>query len=106
MLDPTLAATEGLDVTMLDASTVRPFDCPGVARAFGPGAVVLVEPSLAGTSAADIARALVDVPHRLLAVGVPRIEHRRYGTVADHDAAHGLDASGLRHQIERFVSAA
>ncbi len=36
---------------------------------------------------------LVDVPHRLLALGIGRLEElRRYGTPEEHLAAHGLDA--------------
>ncbi|MGG8406624.1 transketolase, partial [Streptomyces sp. 12297] len=53
LLDHVLAATEGLDVSVLYASTVRPFDDAALraAVARGTGAdVVLVEPYLAGTS--------------------------------------------------------
>jgi transketolase len=103
MLDPVLAATEGLDVTVLYTATPAPLNEAGLRAAPGTHAVVLVEPYLAGTSAAAVSRALVDVPHRLLALGVPVREHRRYGTAAEHDAAHGLDATGLRERIRAFV---
>jgi transketolase len=49
-----LAATAGLDVTVLYAATVRPFDHAGLRAAVGAArapAVVVVEPYLAGTSA-------------------------------------------------------
>jgi transketolase len=49
--------------------------------------------------------ALVDVPHRLLALGVGREELRRYGTPADHIAAHGLDAAGIRRSVSEFLAA-
>ena len=65
--------------------------------------MVLVEPYLAGTSSRWVSQALVDVPHRLLALGVTRTELRRYGTPAEHLAAHGLDVAGLRRSIDGFV---
>lgn len=103
MLDRTVAAVEGLDVTVLYAVTVRPFDAATLVETLGEPNVVLVEPYLAGTSAAAAVEALRHVPHRLLALGVPRTESRRYGTAADHDRAHGLDAPGLRRSITGFL---
>jgi transketolase len=105
MLDSVLNATAGLDVTVLYASTVRPFDGEAVRAAVAGSRadVVLVEPYLAGTSAGQVAAALVDVPHRLLALGVTNSEVRRYGTPADHDHRHGLDASSLRARIDQFL---
>ncbi|NEB79463.1 transketolase [Streptomyces sp. SID14478] len=106
LLDAVLAATEGLDVTVLYASTVRPFDSDGLRRAVGDRAeVVLVEPYLAGTSTAAANDALGDLPHRVLGLGVGRRELRRYGTPEEHVAAHGLDAATLRERISRFVDA-
>ena len=71
-LDPILRATEGLDLTVLYAATIRPFDEVGLrtaALAADQADLVLVEPGLPGTSAPQIARTLVHVPHRLLALG-------------------------------------
>ncbi len=104
MLDAVLAATEGLDVTVLYAATVRPFDAAGLRAAVGERAdVVLVEPYLAGTSNNEAHDALADLPHRVLGLGVPREEHRHYGSVAEHLAAYGLDASGLRERIAGYL---
>ncbi|WEO94081.1 transketolase C-terminal domain-containing protein [Streptomyces sp. FXJ1.172] len=107
VLDAVLAATEGLDMTVLYATTVRPFDAAGLRRATQTAGsdVVLVEPYLAGTSAAAVSEALSDAPHRVLGLGVGRRELRRYGTVEEHVAAHGLDAHGLRERIGAFVGA-
>lgn len=102
-LDAALEATAGLDVTVLYAATVRPFDADTLRATLRRPDVVLVEPYLAGTSVAAVAAALVDVPHRVLGLGVGRRELRRYGTAADHDAAHGLDAAGLRASITAFL---
>ncbi|MFD9907518.1 transketolase family protein [Streptomyces sp. NPDC059063] len=104
MLDQVLAATEGLDVTVLYATTVRPFDADALRRAVGSTAdVVVVEPYLAGTSTAAANDALADVPHRILGLGVGRRELRRYGRFDEHLRAHGLDAGSLRERISGFL---
>ncbi|GAA2757761.1 transketolase family protein [Actinopolymorpha rutila] len=110
MLDPVLAATAGLDVTVGYAATVRPLDLAAVRELAGTGApgnaadVVLVEPYLAGTSVRLVDEALADRPHRTLALGVGRTEVRRYGTPEEHDVVHGLDPAGLRRSIDGFLS--
>ena len=101
-LEETLAATADLDATVAYLSTARPFDRAGLRGALRGTDVVLVEPYLAGTSAAEVARALVDRPHRLLALGVEIPELRRYGTPAEHRAAQGLDAAGIRASLAAF----
>ncbi|MFJ1752670.1 transketolase family protein [Kitasatospora sp. NPDC088134] len=104
MLDAVLAATEMLDVTVLYAATVRPFDAAGLRAALGERAdVVLVEPYLAGTSAAEAHRALAELPHRVLGLGVPKEEHRHYGSIPEHLAAYGLDAAALHARIAEFL---
>jgi transketolase len=99
-LDETLAATRELDVTVAYLATVRPFDADGLRALVRGTDVVLVEPYLAGTSAAEVAAALADRPHRLLSLGVANAELRRYGTGREHRAAHGLDAAGIRRSLE------
>lgn len=108
VLDPVLAATEGMDVTVLYATTVRPFDAAGLRRATESAGteVVLVEPYLAGTSTTAVSEALADVPHRVLGLGVGRGELRRYGSIEEHVAAHGLDPASLRDRIGRFMAPA
>jgi transketolase len=107
MLSAVLDAVADLDVTVAYATTVRPFDASGlVSLEAGSGAVVLVEPYLAGTSAFEVASALASRPHRLLSLGVPRGELRRYGTPAEHAAFHGLDAAGIRRSVTRFLGLA
>ncbi|MGW6605789.1 transketolase [Streptomyces sp. NPDC055036] len=81
-LEPVLRATAGLDVTVLYTATVRPFDDitlrTAVLAADHPD-VVLVEPYRTGASAHLVARTLVHVPHRLLALGAGAAE----GDIAD-----------------------
>lgn len=107
MLDGVLSAVEGLDVTVLYATTVRPFDGRALRAAAGAEAagadVVLVEPYLAGTSTAAANDALADVPHRVLGLGIARRELRRYGTIEEHLAGQGLDPASLRERIAGFL---
>ncbi|MDX6360780.1 MAG: transketolase [Nocardioidaceae bacterium] len=105
VLDEVLAATTHRDVTVAYAHTVRPFDGPALRRLLVTPDVVLVEPWLAGTSARSVADALTDVPHRLLALGTRRSEVRHYGTPAEHQRAHGLDAAGIRRSLDAFLAA-
>jgi transketolase len=102
--DAVLAATAGLDLTVLYAATVRPFDAVTLRATLGEPDVVVVEPYLAGTSVPFVAEALRDRRHRVLGLGVGRGELRRYGTLAEHEAAHGLDAAGLRARIGTFLA--
>jgi transketolase len=106
MVVAVLEATSDLDVTVLYAATVRPFDTRAVRSALAEPNVVLVEPYLAGTSSHVLSDGLRDTPHRLLALGVRDAELHRYGTVDDHDRAHGLDPAGLRRDITRFLDPA
>lgn len=105
MLENTLTALEGLDATLLYATTVRPFDQHALRAAVVGRAtadVVLVEPYLAGTSTAQVNEALYDVPHRVLGLGTARAELRHYGEREDHVRAHELDAASLRARVSAF----
>lgn len=105
MLDPVLEAVADLDVTVAYATTIRPFDQAGLRELTSSAApaVILAEPYLAGTSARQVAEALTTQPHRLLGLGVPRTELRRYGTPEDHARLYGLDAAGIRRSVTAFL---
>ena len=105
VLDDVLTATADRDVTVLYAHSVRPFDAATLRAVQTVPDVVLVEPWLAGTSARVVSDALHDVPHRLLSLGTRRMELRHYGTPAEHQRAHGLDAAGIRRSLESFLTA-
>ena len=103
-LTPVLEATSDRDVTVAYIATVRPFPHDELRGALEDGTdVVLVEPYQTGTSAAEIAVALPDRPHRLLVLGVPNAEFRRYGTGEEHRAAHRLDRAGITGALSEFV---
>ncbi len=100
MRSRSLAACEGLDVTVLYATSVRPFDAVTLASVAGEAPVVItVEPFYEGTLASEVTAALAHVPTRFLSIGVPRAFFHTYGTPADLDADLGLDAAGIRRRI-------
>lgn len=106
MLDPVLAATADLDVTVAYTNTPRPFDTGGLLSLLDRQSqdnLIMVEPYLAGTSAWVASAALADRPHRLLSLGVGREDLHAFGTADDHDRWHGLDPAGLRTSIADFL---
>lgn len=106
MLDPVIDATRGSGVRVLYTPIVKPWDPVALRSAVTGTDVVLVEPHLEGTSLRHVSAALADRPHRFLAIGVGERELRAYGSPADHDHAHGLDAASLRRRIQSFVDEA
>jgi len=105
LLDAALAATTGLDVTLLYYTTLAPFDGEALRRAHKGGPVVLVEPFYAGTLTAAVVEALAPAAVRVEAIGVPREVLTRYGTPEQHDAALGLTPQGMRARLERLLGA-
>lgn len=104
MLDRTLAAVEGMDVTVLYVTTVSPFDADGFAREAGDApAVISVAPFLEGTLTPLLVPALAHRPSRFESIGIGRDVLREYGTAQDHDRARGLDTAGIRERISRFI---
>ena len=100
MLGPTLEACDGLDVAVLYATSLRPFDAEALGAALGHDPIVVaVEPWYAGTATPVLTEALADIPARFVSIGVPRAFIHAYGTRADIDADLGLDAAGIRRRL-------
>ena len=104
MLDRTIEAVAGLDVNVLYATTVSPFDAQTLTEVAGEHPVVVtVEPFYEGTVAGRVAGALRHVPSRIGSVGVPRTFVDHYGSVEEHDRSFGLDTPSIRQKISRFL---
>jgi transketolase len=112
MLGRVSTAVEDLDVTLLHVRTVYPLDGATLVaetdRVLALGShsaatIVVVEPYLAGTAAAQINDALGHRAHCLFAHGVRQPDLHRFGTVADHDRVHGLDGVSLRQAITEQI---
>lgn len=104
MLDPVLQATQGLDVGVMYASTVRPLDAASLRAQLRSPRLVVVEPYAEGTSAHLLTKALSDRPMRILSVGVPRTEFRHYGMPEEHARGRGLHPAGIRQRILGFLA--
>jgi transketolase len=104
MLDRTLAAIDGADVTVLYATTLAPFDAETLRRELTGDRLILVEPFHAGTLTATMMEALDGRSASLHAIGVPRRVIRNYGSAEDIDREVGLDVPGLRDRLLRLVA--
>ena len=101
-LEPVLAATADLDVTVLHYTTLAPFDRETLAK-HASATVIVVEPFYTGTLAGEVSAALSAQPARIVSLGVPRQFLTNYGKLADHEQACGLDAAGLRERISTVL---
>lgn len=100
MLTRTLAACEGLDVTVAYATSVEPFDHAGLLAIAGRRpAIAVVEPWYEGSSAAVMTRALGHLPTTYSFIGAPRAFVHDYGTWQEIEADLGMDAAGIRAQL-------
>jgi len=104
MLDRTVAAAEGLDVTVAYATSLRPFDAAGLASIVAEGSLlVTVEPFYEATAAPVVTAALADRPIRYVSIGVPRAFIHAYGEPEDLDADVGLDAAGIGRRFRGLL---
>jgi transketolase len=104
MLDRTVAACEGLDVTIAYATSLRPFDGGALAAIAGDVPVLItVEPFYEGTAAQVMTAALGDRSVRYVSIGVPRAFIHAYGEPQDIDADLGLDEAGLGRRLDAVV---
>lgn len=100
MLSRTLEGVGDLDVDILYATSVMPFDHATLAGTVGnPALVILVEPFYEGTVTGEVATALRSVPARIVPIGVPRRFIRRYGKPPQHDGELGLDSRSIRRRV-------
>jgi transketolase len=104
MLDRTVAACEGLDVTVVYATSLRPFDADALASIVGDtAALVTVEPFYEGTAAPVVTAALANRLMRFLSIGVPRAFIHAYGGPEDLDSDLGLDDAGIGRRLRRWI---
>jgi transketolase len=107
MLDRVLEATRELDVDILYATSVRPFDRATLHEVAGATpAVITVEPWYEGSVAELLAETFSDRPARIGSIGIPKRFAFRYGAPQEHDAENGLDAEGIARRLRAFFGSA
>jgi transketolase len=106
MLDRTVEAVSGLDVSVAYCTTVAPFDGAALRDLAGEEPrVLLVEPYHSGGLVGDVVAAVAPRAVRVEAVGVPHAITDGYGSAEDHDRANGLTAGAIRARVEAFLAA-
>ena len=107
MLDRTIAAVENLDVAVLYATTVVPFDDETLrdVATRASANMIVVEPYYEGGLVYEIARALQGIPTRIEAIGIPHRILRKYGSAEQLDQAVGLTVEGIRERVSQYLHA-
>jgi transketolase len=104
MLSRSLEALDGVNVTVLYATTIAPFESETLRSVVAAGSsVAVVEPYYEGTTALAMRAAVEDRAVRLVSIGVPRRFLHNYGEPEEHDTALGLDATGIRRRLASIL---
>ena len=103
LLDRVLEATRQIDVDVLYATSVRPFDRATLHEVAGASpTVVTVEPWYEWTVAEVLTETFADRPARIGSIGIPKRFAFHYGTPEEHDVKNGLDADGIARRLRSF----
>lgn len=102
-LDATMAACEGLDVSLLYYTTLAPFDRQTLRETCENGRVFISAPLYAGSLYSDVVEAFSGRDVRLGGAEIPLEVLRSYGSKKDKDEHLGLDAAGIRARLTVFL---
>ena len=105
MLDPTIEAAAGLDVTILYMTSVEPFDHETLIREL-TGTVIAVEPFLEGSVAPKLVKARAGRPVIIECIGVGPARLVGYGLPEQNDESAGIDVATLRARLRRCIVSA
>jgi transketolase len=103
ILQATLDATEGLDVTILYYTSINPFDEKTLQDNFNEN-LVIIEPYYEGGINYLINKTLTRKKFRILNIGVPVNFIENYGTKKENDISIGLDSESIKKQIINFIN--
>lgn len=103
LLDRVLTAAEGLDVTVLYYTTIKPFDAETLKANCQMEKILLCEPYYSGALIPDIVSALKPKPLIIDSIGVPDEFLNHYGTTEEHDEYIGLTVKNIREKIQNLI---
>ncbi len=98
MLDSVIEACEGLDVSILYCTTVKPFDSSYISNNHNDKTVI-VEPYYSGPILTNIEKKLGGLCGSYMNIGVPDDFIRKYGSKEEIDTFIGLDSASIRKKI-------
>lgn len=99
-----IKASKGINSLLIYQRNVRPFNPQviwNIIQDAGCFRIVVIEPYYPVLS--QIIAETASEPFLLRSIGVPRRFERGYGSPEDLERAYGLDAEGIRRQIEEFI---
>jgi len=103
MLEMTMMAAEGLDVTILYYTAVIPFDKKTFQENSSSGKILLCEPYYAGALLPEILEALSSKPVSVESIGVPSKMMTNYGTAGEHDESIGFTYKNIREKLLKLI---
>jgi len=105
ILQNVIEATEGMDVTILYYTSIRPFDSETLKANYIPNKkVIICEPYYMGALTWDVTEALKPHAVQIEHIGVPHEFLREYGTRQEHHKHLGLDTEGIKNKIKNFLN--
>lgn len=104
LLDETMHACRGKDVTVLYYTTLEPFDYETLAANCPTDKILVVEPEYEGSLFYDIHKALPGKALQISSVAFPREIFRNYGTYQEKMEYYGLTAEKISFQVDSFFN--
>lgn len=102
LLDIVMAATKDMDVTVLYATTIRPFDLDALKKNMAGDRVLICEPYYSGAITGEAISASKK-PLKIDLLGVPKEFLNGYGTPEQHDGYIGLTEKNIRNRLKRLI---
>ena len=103
MLEMAMKAAEGLDVTIIYYTTIKPFDAAAIVENAANNKFLLCEPYYEGALDYDIQRS-AGGPVNIVHCGIPHEFCKHYGTTKENYAAMGLTAEDIRGKLEKLIA--
>ena len=103
MLDRVAAAAEGLDVTVLYYTTLKPFDGVTLRENTCTRKILLCEPYYYGVLAGEVIHAFSGEPVRLEFAGIPHQILDSYGTADEMDQNLGMTKDAIQEKLTKMV---
>ena len=103
MLEMAMKAAEGLDVTILYYTTIKPFDAQTLFDYVKNDKILVCEPYYEGAMDYYIHTA-INGPINIVHCGIPHEFCKHYGTTKENFSAMGLTVDAIKEKIEKLIN--